>query len=67
MPTATPLHIRLDPAVQRKLKVNAVTLGITQGEYLARLMQLHELCRERTDAGHTVDSLHLLELGLLME
>ena len=66
--SATPLHIRLDPAVQRKIKVNAVTLGITQGEYLERLVQLHEdMRRETWDTKQFIAILRAHGLEPLME
>ena len=39
--------IRIDPAVMAKLRARATVRGLSQGEYISRLIDLHDTCRSR--------------------
>ena len=45
MTDATLRSIRISPATMQRLRARATVRGLSQGEYVARLIDLHDACR----------------------
>ena len=53
--------IRIDPAVMARLRARATVRGLSQGEYVKRLIDLHDHCREWSDKGNSPSVTKILE------
>lgn len=59
------LNIRdIDDTAAARIKQSAHVRGLTMGQYLARLAQLHDVARARADAGDDALTAELTALGL---